>query len=84
MTSKTWVDFRVALWYNKTMKEGGADDRTATHGGTTMAIIIDTTRGFDVMRGTKVLKRCASYEEAWAYAAGKRGAYVRYWEKKGS
>ena len=39
----------------------------------------DITRGFDVMRGKRVLKSFATYEEACAYAAAGRGRYVRYW-----
>ena len=47
-----------------------------------MATIInaDVERGFDVMRGKRVLKHFDSYEEACAYAREKGGRYVRYWK----
>ena len=46
------------------------------------AITADTTRGFDVMRGSKLLASFATYAEAWAYAAQGPGRYVHYWAKK--
>jgi len=46
-------------------------------------IIVDVSKGFDVLRGNKLLRHFGSYAEAHAYAATKRGAWVRYWEKKG-
>lgn len=42
-------------------------------------IEVDVSRGFDVMRGSRVLRHCASYEEAKAYAGACAGRYVRYW-----
>lgn len=49
----------------------------------TMFKSTDITRGFDVMRGKRVLKTFATYAEACAYAAAGRGRYVRYWGIKG-
>ena len=43
---------------------------------------IDESKGFDVMRGTRVLKHFDSYEAACAYAAEKFGRYVRYFRLK--
>ena len=45
-------------------------------------IAVDLSRGFDVMRGSRVLRRFATYAEAQAYAAQARGRYVRYWGLK--
>lgn len=45
-------------------------------------VAIDLSRGFDVMFGSKVLRHCATYEEALAYAAQGRRRYVRYWGVK--
>ena len=45
-------------------------------------IEVDTTRGFDVFRGKRLLKHFDSYEEAVAHAAKKPGRYIRYWELK--
>lgn len=42
------------------------------------AIAIDTTKGFDVMRGKKVVEHFDSYAEAWEYAV-KHHLTVRYW-----
>ena len=47
-------------------------------------IKVDVSRGFDVLRGSKLVRRCESYEEARALAAATRGGYVRYWAVKGS
>lgn len=38
----------------------------------------DVKRGFDVMRGAKVIEHFDTYEEAWAYARD-RHLTVRYW-----
>ena len=45
-------------------------------------ITVDVSRGFDVMRGKRVLRHFDSYDEACAYAAEKWGRYVRYWGVK--
>lgn len=45
-------------------------------------LIVDESKGFDVMRGAKVIAHYASYEEARAYADAHKGVYIRYWEKK--
>ena len=47
-------------------------------------ITVDESRGFDVMRGDKVLAHYERYEDARAYADAHRGCCVRYWEKKES
>lgn len=49
---------------------------------TTRNLCADLERGFDVLRGRKILKHFGSYEEACAYATAGRGRYVRYWAKK--
>lgn len=43
----------------------------------------DITRGFDVMRGSRVLRHFESYDEAIAYMRAGRGRWVRYWGVKG-
>lgn len=43
----------------------------------------DVERGFDVMRGKKVLKHFNTYAEADAYAKEKGGRYIRYWKSRG-
>lgn len=48
----------------------------------TNTIKMDTTRGFDVMRGKNAVQHFGSYEEAWSYAAAHKGTYVRYWAAK--
>ena len=49
-----------------------------------MATIIkaDEARGFDVMRGKKVIAHFDNYAEAWEKAQATRGGYIRYFEKK--
>ena len=47
-------------------------------------IKVDLSRGFDVLRGSKVLRHFESYAEACAYAAQKGGRYVRYYAEKRS
>lgn len=47
-----------------------------------MAIKIDTTRGFDAMRGTQVLEHFDTYEQAQRYAAAHFGVVIRYWAQK--
>lgn len=42
-------------------------------------ITVDLSRGFDVMRGTRVMRHFDSYAEAKAYAAQSGGRYLRYW-----
>ena len=42
-------------------------------------IKVDITRGFDVMRGKRVLVHCDTYEDACKVARAKGGRYVRYW-----
>ena len=41
-------------------------------------IKVDEARGYDVMRGKKVLKHFSSKSEAEAYASLKWGRYIRY------
>ena len=41
-------------------------------------IKIDEARGYDVMRGKRVLKHFSSKSEAEAYASLKWGRYIRY------
>jgi hypothetical protein len=43
---------------------------------------VDVSRGFDVMRGKRVMRHFDSYAEACAYASEAWGRYVRYWEAK--
>lgn len=43
-----------------------------------MASNADLTRGFDVMKGAKVVAHFDTYEEAWEYARPRR-LTVRYW-----
>ena len=42
------------------------------------AIAIDTTRGYDVMRGKKVVEHFDSYDRAWEYAR-EHHLTLRYW-----
>ena len=45
---------------------------------------VDTSKGFDVIRGKKVVAHYATYEAAKADAAQRRGAYIQYsLEKEG-
>lgn len=53
---------------------------TATR--TIHGVLVDDARGYDAMRGAKVMRHFATYEEAQAYACPKRGYYVRYWGVK--
>lgn len=46
-------------------------------------IAIDATRGYDVLRGNKLLKHFASYEEALSFSREAGGRWIRYWMKKG-
>ena len=43
-------------------------------------INIDTTKGFDVMRGKKVIDHFSTYEKAWEYAK-EHHLTVRFWAK---
>ena len=43
---------------------------------------IDLSRGFDVLRGSKLLAHFESYNEARAYADAAPGRYIRYWGVK--
>lgn len=43
---------------------------------------IDYTRGFDVMRGKKLVQHCASYATARKAVADYPRGYIRYWLKK--
>jgi len=68
----------------QTMRNG-ADKRAAASKGVTMSIYgvtVDESKGFDAMRGAKVIAHYASYKEARAYADAHKGVYIRYWEKK--
>ena len=67
------------------MEEDGGDEKGARSMEVTMSIYgitVDESRGFDVMRGAKILRHFASYAEATAYAAEGAGRYVRYWGVK--
>lgn len=44
---------------------------------------VDTTRGFDVFRSSKLLKHFDTHEEARAHADAAPGRYIRYWVMKG-
>lgn len=59
------------------------DDRASVHRRFTMFKSTDITRGFDVMRGSRVLRHFESYDEAIAYMRAGRGRWVRYWGVKG-
>lgn len=43
-----------------------------------MNLTIDTTKGFDVMRGKKLIEHFDSYDRAWEYAR-EHHFTVRYW-----
>lgn len=43
---------------------------------------VDASRGFDVFRGSKLLKHFDTYAEARAHADAAPGRYVRYWGVK--
>lgn len=45
-----------------------------------MKLDVDVARGYDVMRGKKVIEHFDNYEKAWAYAQEKH-LTVRYWTK---
>lgn len=43
-----------------------------------MNLTIDTTKGFDVMRGKKLVEHFDNYDRAWEYAR-EHHLIVRYW-----
>jgi len=45
-------------------------------------LLVDNSKGYDAMRGSKVMRHFDSYEEASAYIEAKRGYYLRYWGVK--
>ena len=45
-------------------------------------ISVDVSRGFDVLRGSKVLAHFEEYEEARSYANQAPGRYIRYYSGK--
>lgn len=45
-------------------------------------IRVDLEKGFDVLRGRKVLRHFDSYDEAVAYARERGGRYIRYFAEK--
>jgi len=47
-------------------------------------LVVDATRGFDVLYGSKLLGHFATYAEARECEAAGRGRYVRYWVVKPS
>lgn len=47
-------------------------------------ITVDVARGFDVLRGEKLIESFERYEDARAYADAHRGCYIRYWAAKES
>ena len=42
----------------------------------------DESRGFDVLRGSKLLAHFGTYAEARAYADAAPGRWLRYWAAK--
>lgn len=46
---------------------------------TVYGLVVDVTRGFDVLKGKKELAHFDTYEEARAYADAERGRWIRYW-----
>jgi hypothetical protein len=45
-------------------------------------ISVDVSRGFDVLRGSKVLAHFDNYAEARAFADAAQGRWLRYWAAK--
>lgn len=45
-------------------------------------IRVDLEKGFDVLRGRKLLRHFDSYDEAAAYARERGGRYIRYYAEK--
>ena len=43
---------------------------------------VDASRGFDVFRGSKLLKHFDTYAEARAHADAAPGRHIRYWAVK--
>lgn len=82
------VDFGRRLWQYILVRGTEATARAPAPQEVTMSIIIingiatDASRGYDVMRGSKVLRHFDTYAEARAYAALSGGCYVRYWGVK--
>lgn len=44
---------------------------------------IDTSKGYDVIRGKKAVAHVETYEEARRECAKRRGAYIQYYLEKG-
>lgn len=42
-------------------------------------ITVNTAKGFDVMRGQKIIKHFDTKEDAQKSIDGKHGYYIRYW-----
>jgi len=65
-------------WYRK----GTDNGKGVALGGTTMfiyGIAVDSTRGFEVYSGSKLLATFGTYAEARAFADAKGGRWIRYW-----
>ena len=45
-------------------------------------VSVDVSRGFDVLRGSKLLAHFEGYEEARTYANQVPGRYIRYYAEK--
>lgn len=45
-------------------------------------VTVDSTRGFEVYKGAKLLATFATYAEARAYADKAGGRWIRYWGAK--
>ena len=77
------------MWYTGIVEDGG-DAKGARSMEVSMSnfgtvIPVDTTRGVDVFRGSKLLRHfegADAYADAKAYAAQGHGRYVRYWGLK--
>lgn len=79
------LDTRAALWYHIDSQEDGGDAKGARSMEVTMSIYglsVDVSRGFDVLRGSKLLKHFDGYDEARAYADAAPGRWIRYWGVK--
>ena len=82
------IDKWRVLWQYIDSQEDGGDAKGARSMEVTMSTIIinglsvDASRGFDVFRGSKLLKHFDTYAEARAHADAAPGRYVRYWGVK--
>ena len=83
---KQSIDFPRFLWYHIDTEGDGADEKgrrpiwrflMSIYG-----ISVDVSRGFDVLRGSKVLAHFDTYAEARAFADAAQGRWLRYWAAK--